>query len=92
MAHAQVSASSQQSTLTAPPSSGLLRAYGTCANSLQLWLGEAVYRLGNGGTRLEPARGSELTAAFAAAFWIEGRVCRDGMAWSYDLGLTKTKS
>lgn len=93
MAYAQVSASVLLSTLMAPPSVGSSSEHmGTCTNAPQIWLGEAVYWLGNGGTRLEPTRGSELTTAFAAAFWVWGRACRDGMAWDYDLGSTTTKS
>lgn len=36
-----------------PPAVGSSEHMGTCANAPQLWLGEAVYKLGNGGTGLQ---------------------------------------
>lgn len=67
--------------LSQHPSSSPLRAWGpvlmphSSCSEKALFTGLKIEAQG-----LVPPRGSELTVAFAAAFWVWGRVCSDGMA------------
>lgn len=70
--------------LSQHPSSSPLRAWGPVLMSHSSCLEKALFIEAQG---LVPSRGPELTVAFAAAFWVWGRVCSDGMAQT-DLGST----